>query len=304
MTSDQARKLLGGYATNSLTEAERKALFEAALDDQELFDALQQEEALKELLADPASRSQIQRALTQAPVPRPTAWWSRAWLWGGVAGAVAAAVLIVIAIRPTQQPKYQVARVAPPAPPTVSAEQAQPAAPAPAQPKPKFRKLTAPPPKPSDSALREPPAAASPPPPPTPLPASPPQPALAAAPRVQAFRQEQSAPADTLLRYFLTRRDVSGAYSVLPPNAPLQTGDSVKLNFSSALDGSLSLYQLDPSGNWKQVQSLRVAPNATATVPDSPILVTDMEQKFRLTLQSMDRMPLTLEITIAPGKVP
>ena len=91
---------------------------------------------------------------------------------------------------------------------------------------------------------------------------------------------------------------------MLPQNAPLRTGDSVKLNFSSALDGSLSLYQLDPSGNWKQVQSLRVAPNATATVPDSPILVTDMEQKFRLTLQSMDRMPLTLEITIGPGKVP
>ena len=127
---------------------------------------------------------------------------------------------------------------------------------------------------------------------------------MAGAPRVQAFRQEQSAPADTLLRYFLTKRDVSGAYSVLPPNAPLQTGDSVKLNFSSALDGSLSLYQLDPSGNWKQVQSVRVAPNATATVPDSPILVTDMEQKFRVTLQPMDGVPLTLEITIGPGKVP
>src|ERR1700686_5762816 len=93
MTSDQARKLLGGYATNSLTEAERNALFEAALDDQELFDALQQEEALKELLADPASRNQIQQALIEAPVPRPaTAWWSRAWLWGGLAGAVAAGV--------------------------------------------------------------------------------------------------------------------------------------------------------------------------------------------------------------------
>ena len=118
MTSDQARKLLGGYATNSLTEAERKALFEAALDDQELFDALQQEEALKELLADPISRSQIQQALTEAPIPRPAAWWSRAWLWGGLAGAVAAAVLIVAVIRSNDQPKYQVARVAPPAPPT------------------------------------------------------------------------------------------------------------------------------------------------------------------------------------------
>jgi hypothetical protein len=304
MTSDQARKLLGGYATNSLTEAERKALFEAALDDQELFDALQQEEALKELLADPSARSQIQQALTGASVPRPAAWWSRAWLWGGVAGAVAAAVLIVIAIRPSQQPKYQVARVAPPAPPTMSAEPAKPAAPAPAQPKPKYRKLTPPPPTQSDGALKEPPAAASPPPPPTPLPEPPPQPALAAAPRVQAFRQEQSALADTLLRYSLTKRDASGAYSVLPPNAPLQTGDSVKLNVASALDGSLSLYQLDLSGNWKQVQNSRVAPNATATVPDAPILVTDIEQKFRLTLQPMARAPLTVELTIGPGKLP
>ena len=131
----------------------------------------------------------------------------------------------------------------------------------------------------------------------------PPEPAFAAAPRVQAFRQE-SARADTLLRYSLTKRDASGAYSVLPPNALLQTGDTVKLNVSSALDGSLSLYQLDSSGNWKQIQSLRVAPDATSTVPDSPIIVTDMEQKFRLTLQPMDGAPLTVEITIGPGKVP
>jgi len=34
MTPDEARKLLGGYATGSLTEAERTALFEAALEDQ------------------------------------------------------------------------------------------------------------------------------------------------------------------------------------------------------------------------------------------------------------------------------
>jgi len=44
-------KLLGGYATSTLTEQERKALFEAALDDQQLFNALADEEALKELLA-------------------------------------------------------------------------------------------------------------------------------------------------------------------------------------------------------------------------------------------------------------
>src|ERR1700719_1935564 len=127
MTSEQARKLLGGYATNSLTEAERRALFEAALDDQELFDALQQEEALKELLADPVSRNQIQQALAEAPVSRPVrAWFSKTRLWGGLAGAVAAAVLIVAVIRPNNQQKLQVARVAPPAPTPAPAVEPEP----------------------------------------------------------------------------------------------------------------------------------------------------------------------------------
>ena len=60
MTKDEIRQLLAGFATNTLTETERRTLFEAALDDQELFDALQQEQALKDLLADPGSRAQIQ----------------------------------------------------------------------------------------------------------------------------------------------------------------------------------------------------------------------------------------------------
>ena len=137
MTSEQARKLLGGYATNSLTEAERKALFEAALDDQELFDALQQEQALKELLADPISRNQIQQALADAPVSRAAgaAWWSRWWAWGGMAGAVAATVLIVAVIRSNEQRRYDVARIAPPA--QKSEQDSRSAIVTPAEPKPK-----------------------------------------------------------------------------------------------------------------------------------------------------------------------
>ena len=57
MTADEARKLLGGYATGSLTEAERKVLFEAALQDQELFDELAGEQVLKEVLDEPGTRS-------------------------------------------------------------------------------------------------------------------------------------------------------------------------------------------------------------------------------------------------------
>lgn len=51
--------LLGGYATNTLTDEEKRRLFEAALHDQTLFDALADEEALKAMLADPEGRQRI-----------------------------------------------------------------------------------------------------------------------------------------------------------------------------------------------------------------------------------------------------
>ena len=316
MTSEQARKLLGGYATNSLTEAERKALFEAALDDQELFDALQQEEALKELLADPASRNQIQQALAEAPVPRLAgpAWWSRAWLWGGVAGAVAASVLMVAVIRSNQQPKYEVARVAPAAP--ASGEPARPAVAAPAHPKP--QNLQPAPPKAMQAARarREPsastaigaldnltiqPQAAPPPPPPAPTPTSAP-----VSGRLANFKAPP-------LQYSLVTRDpAAGAYSVSPSGVPPQPGDAFRLNVFPAIAGYVVLYQLDPAGDWKRLfpaggQGLLVTPNASQTIPDSPIIVSNMEQKFRLTLVPLetktDAAPFTLDITIGPGKI-
>ena len=95
MTNEEIRKLLGGYATNSLTETERQALFEAALEDQELFDALHQEQVLKELLADPVSRAEIRRALEKPRAARPH-WW----IWTAAASAIAAAVIVVAVIRP------------------------------------------------------------------------------------------------------------------------------------------------------------------------------------------------------------
>jgi hypothetical protein len=312
MTNDQARKLLarkllGGYATNSLTEAERKALFEAALDDQDLFDALQQEEALKELLADPISRNQIRQALVVPQVSRAAPWWSRGWPWVGAAGAVAAAVLIVAVIRSNPQPGYQVARVAPPAP--VSVEPSKPAIITPAQPKPRLKKLPSPPPKApeAENALRQPPTAGLPPPPP---PAQP-TPAGAAVrgeldtgavARTGGFATNFKAP---LLQYSLVKRDETGAYSA--PSAPSQPGDAVRLNVHPTVGGYLSLYQLDPAGDWKRLfpaaeQGLFVAPNATQTIPDSPIIVTDMEQKFRLTLVGADT--ITVDITVGPGRVP
>jgi len=63
-------QILGGYATDTLTEEEKRQLFEAALHDQTLFDALADEEALKALLADPETRQQILASLQTSGEPQ------------------------------------------------------------------------------------------------------------------------------------------------------------------------------------------------------------------------------------------
>jgi len=68
VTPGEIRKLLGGYATGTLTDEERNLLFSAALEDQELFNALADEEALRELLAEPATRQVLLEELQRQPV--------------------------------------------------------------------------------------------------------------------------------------------------------------------------------------------------------------------------------------------
>jgi len=96
MSPDEIRKLLGGYATGTLTEAERKALFAAALDDQELFDELGREQSLKELLELPGARTRLVAALT--PPAAAPAWWKKPLPWA-LAGTLAAGLLVVFALQ-------------------------------------------------------------------------------------------------------------------------------------------------------------------------------------------------------------
>ena len=70
MNREDIRKLLGGYATGTLSEQERQALYSAALDDQDLFDMLADEDALRELLADPGIRAQLVHQLQPQRVSR------------------------------------------------------------------------------------------------------------------------------------------------------------------------------------------------------------------------------------------
>jgi hypothetical protein len=133
MTREQVQRLLGGYATNSLTEAERKALFDAALDDQELFDALQNEQALKDLLDDEITHSQVRAALEGRDAASASRSRGRWWVWG-LAGGLAAAVSVVVLT--TYQPSPKPVQMAIANKP-MSAEGAAPAPkPAPAPPRP------------------------------------------------------------------------------------------------------------------------------------------------------------------------
>ena len=135
MTQQEIRKLLGGYAANTLTERERTALFEAALEDQNLFDALHNEDELRELLADPVSREQIRQALEPVTAQRRRAFWMQPGLIGGLIGAAsltAAAVVAIVIVTwhrepaatsvPTQmaqsqvEPKVEAPQPAPPIP--------------------------------------------------------------------------------------------------------------------------------------------------------------------------------------------
>ncbi len=124
LTPREAELLLGGHAAGTLTESERSALFQAALDHQEVFDALMDEEALRELLADPAARAQLLAALAEPMKVVP--FWRRHPATLGLAASLLIAVTAGVAYYRTpaaQEPileKVQPPVVAPAPPPTAA----------------------------------------------------------------------------------------------------------------------------------------------------------------------------------------
>lgn len=86
---DEARKLLGGYATGTLTPEEVRALFMAALEDQKLFDDLAREQELKEVLEDPGVRADLLAATEQA---------KKRWPWWAIPAASAAALAAITVV--------------------------------------------------------------------------------------------------------------------------------------------------------------------------------------------------------------
>src|SRR5947209_20584861 len=87
--TDDVRKLLGGYATGTLSEDERNQLYSAALQDEELFEALADEQVLKDLLDNSAARAELLRATEARP--------KRAiWKWLAPVGALSVAAVLAV----------------------------------------------------------------------------------------------------------------------------------------------------------------------------------------------------------------
>jgi len=103
MSREEVQKLLGGYATGTLTPEEQQALFEAALDDQELFDALANEQPLHDLLRDPAAKAEVLAALDVPPARGGwLAWMRLPWV---PALAMAGLAVVGVAIWQSNRPR-------------------------------------------------------------------------------------------------------------------------------------------------------------------------------------------------------
>lgn len=128
MPEHELEKLLGGFAADTLTEEERKILYTAALQDQQLFNAMADEQALKELLTDPVVRHRLLQAL-QKTSPSGAGgllswldWFRRPAGLAFAGGLAAAALAVVLGTKIYQDSLKQAVR-------SVATEEAKPAAP-------------------------------------------------------------------------------------------------------------------------------------------------------------------------------
>jgi hypothetical protein len=262
MTQDEIRKLLGGYATNALSAQERKALFEAALEDQELFNALQDEDALRELLADPVTHEQVRQALVAPRDARRKTFRSRRWMFGVAIPAVAAVIVIVLMNR---------ARPPEPVAPPVQIASNQ-AAPAPEAPQPKAAPLELK--KQSKTPASERLARVTPP------AATAARSFLVATPVAMPDAIRQQFAADVVANAPLYQGPLV-RYAVIRGGP---AGDTVSVEVTTGIAGYLALYEVGSAGeNPKRVYpvsqpALRVLPDVTVRMP----IQAAKNEKFRL----------------------
>ncbi|MEO8129312.1 MAG: hypothetical protein ABJF23_08645 [Bryobacteraceae bacterium] len=328
MNADDIRKLLGGYATGTLSANEQQALFEAALNDEKLFAALADEHALREMLDDPANRAAVLRALE----PQPRAGWRWRWIMPlSVASVVVIASIIFVAQRPARRGSFEMAKVVQPAlQPEILLEQKL-AVPAPssaplaqlrkerqaldrtasapamrdAREELRARAITAPV---SESTDRAPAVAPSAPPPPPPPPAADIRAAKKEALEGKmlsgyaggggfADRMSLSQGLPGKLQYTILKRGPDGQFKPVAPSVPLQPEDAVRLNVEAGEAGYLSVVQKEPS---KVLFQGAVQKQVPVTIPATGSLDLSMRGALQI-LFSQPNAAGSLQNALLPG---
>lgn len=108
MTPD-VRKLLAGYSSGTLSEQERGELFRAALADQQLFNALADEEGLRQVLAVAEVRGEMLAALDE-PAGRSVPVRSKWPVFMGLTAGLCVVAAVVLT-RPSPEAPQQIAQV-------------------------------------------------------------------------------------------------------------------------------------------------------------------------------------------------
>jgi hypothetical protein len=266
VTPEDARKLIGGYATGNLADEERKALFAAALSEQELFDELVKEQALKELLDDPQARQRLLDELR--PSKGRISNTLAAWRWAAAGSMALATVTIAVVMmrvpsRPSAAPVLTAARQPAHAPAPSSA----PAAPPPELLRDSVRQMARENSPPAEKKVAPAPAA------------------VALAEPVDAMAKAKMAnqlAADTRggLRYRILRRDADGIFAEAADETVFASGDAVRVRVEPPAGGILSL-----SNGSELLASMPVEANQTYILPaDKTITLDAGNSETRLTL--------------------
>jgi hypothetical protein len=276
MRPGDVERLLGGYAAGTLTPEERQALFSAALEDQQLYEALVREEPLREVLADPAARAELLAALDVVPKP----WYYRDVHPAMIAAAVSAVVIVTLSVRfwpvRTAPPISVVAQAELPQPakselPSQLPFQARQAAPTKDNPLPEAPPVPAASPAPElQPAINEMLAESS---------ARPSPPELAAPAgatdaantpgRPQPIRAAAMAPAALAVRYTILKKSVTGQFAAVDPQQELEAGDETVIRLEPNESGFLYVLERTGSGDWRPIANARVQASVPYTIPNA-----------------------------------